>query len=106
MIKIMPGADFIPKRNHPFSNWEKNFVDEVNQLKSGWTFDTDTEDEWKLLTITPKKKRKPWIAAKAKEIGKNFNPSEETELLAARRDYEETVHEWYYVCKKNERREK
>jgi len=84
----MAGTDFIPSGNAEFDAWQANFVVKVNSYKSLWNWNSDATSEWTLLTGANNVKQARWAAIWAIISSKEFLPSQEVELKAARKSYE------------------
>jgi hypothetical protein len=48
---------FIPAARSAFQEWQLNFFTQVNSYKSLWDWTPKIDNEWKLLTNTPDKKK-------------------------------------------------
>ncbi len=84
----MPSKDFIPHDCHLFNDWQNNLINVANSHIESWGLTNLALEEWTLLTMTERKKKKRWEAIWFVVSKKDSKSSEKTELRSARKDYE------------------
>jgi hypothetical protein len=84
----MASNSFIPASNVTFNSWQSNFVNVVNNNLSGWQLSAQALDEWTALTVGTKSKKTRWEKSWNIVSTRNFNRSQQVEMLDARKSYE------------------